>query len=164
MPQAMMDGVSIGLVTGCKLNGLLPSKVWTVHGRSYMLMWLLSIPADPTSNRKRFYSIMTTKLLSISGRKAPQTMALQTMSLVHLLYFCAAHHNLNACIVHLPDACIVHLPDACNNIVNFLSCFQMTRFRKLSPQAPHHTRSLLGQCTASYTPLAMPLSWCSSLN
>ena len=33
------------------------------------------------------------------------TQAPQTMALVHLLYFCAAYHDINVCIVHVPGVC-----------------------------------------------------------
>ena len=59
--------------------------------------------------------------------KKGSTRAPQTMALVHLLYFCAAYHNLNVCIVHVPGVC--------NDIADSLSHFQMVRFRKLASQA-----------------------------
>ena len=59
--------------------------------------------------------------------KKGSTRAPQTMALVRLLYFCAAYHNLNVCIVHIPGIC--------NDIADSLSHFQMDRFRKLAPQA-----------------------------
>ena len=55
------------------------------------------------------------------------------MALVRLLYFCAAYHNLNVCIAHIPGVC--------NDIADSLSRFQMDRFRKLrSPTSKYHTR------------------------
>ena len=55
------------------------------------------------------------------------TRAVRLMALVRLLYFYAAHHNINVCIVHVPGVC--------NNIADSLSRFQMDRFRKLAPHA-----------------------------
>ena len=49
------------------------------------------------------------------------------MGLVRLLYFCAAYHNINVCIVHVLG---VH-----NKLADSLSCFQMDRFRKITPHA-----------------------------
>ena len=59
--------------------------------------------------------------------KKGSTRAPQTMALVRLLYFYAAYHNLNACMVHVPGVC--------NDIADSLSRFQMDRFMKLAPQA-----------------------------
>ena len=41
------------------------------------------------------------------------------MALFRLLYFCAAYHNLNVCIVHIPGVC--------NDIADSLSRFQMAQ-------------------------------------
>ena len=55
------------------------------------------------------------------------TRAAHTMALVRLLYFCAVHHQLNVCVVHVPGVC--------NDIADALSHFQMDRFWKLAPTA-----------------------------
>ena len=49
------------------------------------------------------------------------------MSLVRLLYFCAAHHNINICIQHIPGTS--------NNIADAISSFQDVRFKELAPKA-----------------------------
>ena len=49
------------------------------------------------------------------------------MALVRLLYYCAAYHNI--------DACIVHVPRVYNNLADSLSYFQMDRFKMLAPHA-----------------------------
>ena len=55
------------------------------------------------------------------------TCAPQIMALIRLLYFCAANHNINVCIVHVPGIY--------NDIADSLSRFQMERFRTLAPEA-----------------------------
>ena len=45
------------------------------------------------------------------------------MSLVRLLYLCAAHHNINICIRHIPGTS--------NNIADAISRFQDVRFKEL---------------------------------
>ena len=55
------------------------------------------------------------------------TRATHTMALVRLLHFCAIHHNLNVCVIHVPDVC--------NDIADALSRFQMDRFQNLAPTA-----------------------------
>jgi len=46
---------------------------------------------------------------------------------VRLLYFCAAHHNINICIQHIPGIT--------NEIADAISRFQDSRFRRLAPTA-----------------------------
>ena len=60
--------------------------------------------------------------LLISGRKAPEI-----MSLVRLLYFCAAHYNINICVQHIPGTS--------NEIADAISHFQDVRFNELVPKA-----------------------------
>jgi len=55
------------------------------------------------------------------------TCATHTMALVRLLYFCAVHHQLNVCVLHVPGIC--------DDIADALSHFQMEKFRKLAPKA-----------------------------
>ena len=71
------------------------------------------------------------------------TRAPQTMALVRLLYFCAAHYNINVCIVHVPGVC--------NDIADSLSRFQMDRFRKLAPQANLQADNIPVWPTQSFT-------------
>ena len=55
------------------------------------------------------------------------TRASETMALVHLLYFAAAKHNINVCIVHI---------DGANNVIaDCLSRFKQNRFKQLAPLA-----------------------------
>ena len=51
----------------------------------------------------------------------------KTMALVHLLYFCAAHYDINVVIIHISGV------DNC--IADFLSRFQLHRFQALAPEA-----------------------------
>ena len=66
-------------------------------------------------------------LFHCDNRDKGSTRATHTMALVRLQYFCAIHHNLNVCIVHVPGVC--------NDIADALSHFQMDRFQKLAPNA-----------------------------
>ena len=52
------------------------------------------------------------------------------MAFVCMLYFCAAHHNFNVCVQHIPGVR--------NDIADALSCFQHHRFRRLAPNANPH--------------------------
>ena len=55
------------------------------------------------------------------------TRASETMALVRLLYFAAARHNTNVCIVHI---------DGANNVIaDCLSHFKLDRFKQLAPLA-----------------------------
>ena len=59
--------------------------------------------------------------------KSGSTHASETMALVRLLYFAAAKHNINVCIVHI---------DGTNNVIaDCLSCFKQDRFKQLAPLA-----------------------------
>ena len=80
------------------------------------------------------------------------TRASQTMALVCLLYFCAAYHNINLCIVHVPGVC--------NDIADSLSLGQI---QKASPTGKSAT-SLYGQHNPSWMPPTMPLSWYTLIN
>ena len=51
----------------------------------------------------------------------------EIMALVQLLYFCAAHHNINICVQHIPGQI--------NKIADSISRFQEVRFRELAPYA-----------------------------
>ena len=51
----------------------------------------------------------------------------EIMSLVRLLYLCAAHHNINICIQHIPGTS--------NNIADAISRFQDVHFKELVPKA-----------------------------
>ena len=61
--------------------------------------------------------------------KSGSTRASETMTLVHLLYFAAAKHNINVCIVHIDGA------DKLNVIADCLSRFMQDRFKQLAPLA-----------------------------
>jgi len=50
-----------------------------------------------------------------------------TMGLVRLLYFCASCYNINVCVTHIAGVC--------NDIADFLSHFQMDKFRFLAPRS-----------------------------
>jgi len=51
----------------------------------------------------------------------------EIMALVKLLYFCAAHHNINICIQHIPGII--------NKIADAISHFQDSCFKRLAPTA-----------------------------
>ena len=51
----------------------------------------------------------------------------EIMALVRLLYFCAAHHNINICVQHIPGQI--------NEIADSISRFQEVHFRELAPNA-----------------------------
>ena len=51
----------------------------------------------------------------------------EIMALVCMLYFCAAHHNFNVYVQHIPGVR--------NDIADALSCFQHHHFRRLAPNA-----------------------------
>ena len=59
--------------------------------------------------------------------KSGSTRASETMALVRLLYFAAAKHSINACIVHIDGAD--------NVIAGCLSRFVQDRFKQLTPLA-----------------------------
>ena len=59
--------------------------------------------------------------------KSGSTRASETMALVRLLYFAAAKHNINVCIVHIDGAD--------NVIADCLSRFMQDRFKQLAPLA-----------------------------
>jgi len=47
------------------------------------------------------------------------------MALVRLLYFCAAQHNINICVIHIPGTD--------NDLADAISHFQMAKFRQVAP-------------------------------
>ena len=59
----------------------------------------------------------------------------EIMALVRMLYFCAAHHNFNVCVQHIPGVR--------NDIADALSRFQHHRFRRLAPNANPHPDIIL---------------------
>ena len=59
--------------------------------------------------------------------KSGSTRASETMALARFLYFAAARHNINVCIVHI---------DGANNVIaDCLSRFKQDRFKQLAPLA-----------------------------
>ena len=69
--------------------------------------------------------------------KSGSTCASEAMALVCLLYFAAAKHNINVCIVHI---------DGANNVIaDCLSRFKQDRFKQLAQLADQQqTTSLPG--------------------
>ena len=63
----------------------------------------------------------------------------EIMTLVCMLHFCAAHYNMHVMITHITGT------DNC--IADAISCFQMDRFRSLTPYGNPH---------ADWTILALP--------
>ena len=52
------------------------------------------------------------------------------MALVHMLYFCAAKHNIHVIITHVAGV---------NNVIaDAISCFQVNLFQQLVPNTRHH--------------------------
>ena len=49
------------------------------------------------------------------------------MALVWLLYFRAAQHSINVCVIHIPGSE--------NNLADAISHFQMAKFRQIAPMA-----------------------------
>ena len=63
----------------------------------------------------------------VDNWKKGSTRDVATMSLVHLLYFCAARYHINVVITHIPGTL--------NCIADSLSRFQNQRFHTLAPEA-----------------------------
>ena len=63
------------------------------------------------------------------------------MTLVRLLYFCAARYNMHVMITHIMGTN--------NNIADAISRFQMDRFRSLAPTANPHPDPILALPTLS---------------
>ena len=59
--------------------------------------------------------------------KKGSTSATDIMALIRLLYFCAARHNIHVIVTHIAGVN--------NSLADALSCFQVSQFRQLGPQA-----------------------------
>lgn len=52
---------------------------------------------------KKFFLIVTTRLLSISGKQGKPNQQIRIMAIVHMLFYCAARYNINVIITHIAD-------------------------------------------------------------
>ena len=78
----------------------------------------------------------------VSIWKAGSTKAKEIMALVHLLYYCAAKHNINVCVAHIAGAK--------NNIADCLFRFQQVKFKKLAPHTNPVPDSIPAWSTQSF--------------
>ena len=84
----------------------------------------------------------------ISIWESGTTCAKKILAVARLLYYCTAKYNINVFIAHIADTE--------NVITDCLSRFQQKKFKKLAPLA--NFAFLPGQLSASFRPLAVPLS------
>jgi len=67
----------------------------------------------------------------------------QIMALVRFLYFRAAQHNINICVIHIPGTD--------NDLADAISCFQMAKFCQLAPAAQSTPDLIPAWPTESFT-------------